>query len=166
MTQPSSPTLKQTVFLSAILALAWLLWSGLYKPLILGFGLLSCVLTMIVVRRMQFFDRETYSLQPSIKLMRYWLWLLVEIAHSSVAVAKVVLNPSLPISPRVVRVTAPSDQSFEQVILGNSITLTPGTLTLDIFEGTLRVHTLTDEGARALLSGEMLDRVAQLSKDT
>ena len=166
MTQPSSPTLKQTVFLSAILALAWLLWSGLYKPLILGFGLLSCVLTMIVVRRMQFFDLETYSLQPSIKLMRYWLWLLVEIAHSSVAVAKVVLNPSLPISPRVVRVTAPSDQSFEQVILGNSITLTPGTLTLDIFEGTLRVHTLTDEGARALLSGEMLDRVAQLSKDT
>ena len=166
MTQPSSPTLKQTVFLSAILALAWLLWSGLYKPLILGFGLLSCVLTMIVVRRMHFFDRETYSLQPSIKLMRYWLWLLVEIAHSSVAVAKVVLNPSLPISPRVVRVTAPSDQSFEQVILGNSITLTPGTLTLDIFEGTLRVHTLTDEGARALLSGEMLDRVAQLSKDT
>ena len=166
MTQPSSPTLKQTVFLSAILALAWLLWSGLYKPLILGFGLLSCVLTMIVVRRMQFFDRETYSLQPSIKLMRYWLWLLVEIAHSSVAVAKVVLNPSLPISPRVVRVAAPSDQSFDQVILGNSITLTPGTLTLDIFEGTLRVHTLTDEGARALLSGEMLDRVAQLSKDT
>lgn len=166
MTQPSSPTLKQTVFLSAILALAWLLWSGLYKPLILGFGLLSCVLTMIVVRRMHFFDRETYSLQPSIKLMRYWLWLLVEIAHSSVAVAKVVLNPSLPISPRIVRVTAPSDQSFDQVILGNSITLTPGTLTLDIFEGTLRVHTLTDEGARALLSGEMLDRVAQLSKDT
>jgi Multisubunit Na+/H+ antiporter, MnhE subunit len=166
MTHPASPTVKQTIFLSVILALAWLLWSGLYKPLLLTLGLLSCALTVIVVRRMEFFDKETYSLKPNLKLLRYWFWLLKEITHSSIAVTKVILNPSLPISPRVVSVTAPSDQSFDQVILGNSITLTPGTLTLDIHEGTLRVHTLTDEGARALLSGEMLERVERLSKDT
>lgn len=166
MTHPASPTVKQTIFLSVILALAWLLWSGLYKPLLLTLGLLSCALTVIVVRRMEFFDKETYSLKPNLKLLRYWFWLLKEITHSSIAVTKVILNPSLPISPRVVSVTAPSDQSFDQVILGNSFTLTPGTLTLDIHEGTLRVHTLTDEGARALLSGEMLERVERLSKDT
>lgn len=166
MTHPASPTVKQTIFLSLILALAWLLWSGLYKPLLLTLGLLSCALTVIVVRRMEFFDKETYSLKPNLKLLRYWFWLLKEITHSSIAVTKVILNPSLPISPRVVSVTAPSDQSFDQVILGNSITLTPGALTLDIHEGTLRVHTLTDEGARALLSGEMLERVERLSKDT
>lgn len=166
MTHPASPTVKQTIFLSVILALAWLLWSGLYKPLLLTLGLLSCALTVIVVRRMEFFDKETYSLKPNLKLLRYWFWLLKEITHSSIAVTKVILNPSLPISPRVVSVTAPSDQSFDQVILGNSITLTPGALTLDIHEGTLRVHTLTDEGARALLSGEMLERVERLSKDT
>lgn len=159
MTHSDSPTIARTLFFSAVLAVAWLLWSGLYKPLLLSLGLISCVLTMILVRRMQFFDDEVYSFHLSWRLIRYWGWLVTEIWRSSIEVTKIVLHPKCPVSPHTVEVKTDASDNFTQVLLGNSITLTPGTLTIDVYEGVLTVHTLTDAGAKALLSGEMAAKV-------
>jgi multicomponent Na+:H+ antiporter subunit E len=65
-------------------------------------------------------------------------------------------------SPRLVEVKAGSDHAVDQVILGNSITLTPGTLTIDLHYGLLKVHALTETGANDLVSGEMNRRVTAL----
>ena len=54
---------------------------------------------------------------------------------------------------------------FDQVILGNSITLTPGTLALDVYEGVIKVHALTEAGARELAAGDMDRRVTGLRGD-
>jgi len=159
MTHIRQPTLGRTVALSLILATAWLLWSGLYKPLLLILGFLSCALTVLIVRRMKLFDDETYSLHFSWRLVRFWGWLAKEIWLSSIEVAKIVLHPKCPVSPRIVVLQTRASDNFTQVLLGNSITLTPGTLTLDVHEGQLTVHTLTDAGAKALLSGEMAAHV-------
>lgn len=159
MTNVTQPTLGRTVVLSLILATAWLLWSGLYKPLLLSLGLVSCAITVVVIRRMKFFDDELYSLHFSWRLVRFWGWLGKEIWLSSIEVAKIVLHPKRPISPRTVELHTNADDNFTQLLLGNSITLTPGTLTLDVHEGKLTVHTLTDAGAKALLSGEMAAKV-------
>ena len=146
------------------LAASWLLWSGIFEPLLLGLGALSCLLSFLIVWRMGYFDKDIFALRFSLRLLAYWGWLIKEIAKSSLDVAKVVVNPKLPTSCRFIEIKATSPDSVDQVILANSITLTPGTLTLDLHEGVLKVHTLTQAAADDLMSGEMDRRVAGLRK--
>jgi len=150
--------------LLSLLITAWLLWSGLYTPLLLGLGALSCILSLYLAYRIGFFE-EVFSLQVIPRLPRYWGWLLLEIAKSSLEVTLIILHRKPPISPTVVEFEAAPPGPVGQAILGNSITLTPGTLTLDVHNGRLRVHCLTQKGADALLSGEFNRRAGALTKD-
>ena len=156
-----SPLVRRIALLVA-LALAWLLWSGLFKPLLLGLGLFSCLLTFVLVTRMGYFKNELFALRVSPRLFAYWIWLGREVFRSSIQVARVVLDPALPISPRTIDIKSTSGHLVDQVILANSITLTPGTLALDLHEGVIKVHTLTEDGAKDLASGEMDRRVDAL----
>ena len=145
-----------------MLALAWLLWSGFYKPLLLSLGLFSCLLCLYLGARVGFFRKVTgLHLIPS--LPKYWLWLLIEVFKSSVQVAKIILNPKLPISPTLVDIDAQKMGPTGQVMLGNSITLTPGTVTVDVFEGNLKVHCLTQEGAQDVEAGSMKQYMSELT---
>jgi multicomponent Na+:H+ antiporter subunit E len=148
--------------LLVILIVAWLLWSGIYKPLLLGLGAFSCVLCIYLAHRVGFF-RQASGLHLIPRLPRYWFWLLIEIVKSSFDVAKIVLSPKLPISPTLIEFDALPQGPIGQAILGNSITLSPGTVTLDVHDGKLLVHCLTREGARALLSGDANSRAAALT---
>jgi multicomponent Na+:H+ antiporter subunit E len=156
-----SPLVRRIALLVA-LALAWLLWSGLFKPLLLALGVFSCVLTFFLVTRMGYFKNEMFALRFSFRLFSYWIWLGREIFRSSMQVARVVLHPALPISPQIIDIKSTSGHLVDQVILANSITLTPGTLALDLHKGIIKVHTLTADGARDLASGEMDRRVDAL----
>jgi multicomponent Na+:H+ antiporter subunit E len=150
-----------TLFFS--LAALWLLWSGLYKPLLLGLGLVSCVLVVWLVRRFETVDQESVPLSLGWGVVPYWAWLLKEMVKSSLTVTRIVLSPRLRISPRVVQVESRLSTEVGRVVLGNSITLTPGTLTIDIDRaGVLTVHALTAEGAADLQAGEMTRRVTAL----
>ena len=151
------------IFLIIGLATVWVLLSGLYKPLLLGLGAFSCLLCAYLAHRMGFFRHSAiFRLLP--RLPGYWWWVLREIVVSSVSVAKLILSPSLPISPTVVVLKADQYREVSQVILGNAITLSPGTVTVDVHEGELVVHCLTEAGARELQSGEALQRVADLER--
>ena len=143
--------------------LAWLLWSGIYKPLLIVLGVLSCLLVLVLSRRMGFFEKGVYSLHLIWRLLPFWGWLGKELVASNLQVARIVLSPTLPISPTVVKIEALPEDPVGQAILGNSITLTPGTVTLDDHEGVLLVHCLTEEGAEALVEGDMNRRVAALA---
>lgn len=92
----------------------------------------------------------------------YIPWLAVRVVLASLEVAYAVLHPRLPISPRLVRITAGNSHTLARLTLANSITLTPGTVTLDVEEDTYLVHALTEEGARSLETGEIPNRVAAL----
>jgi multicomponent Na+:H+ antiporter subunit E len=145
-----------------LLAAAWLLWSGIYKPLLLWLGAFSCLLSVWIAHRVGFFERAS-GLHVIPKLPGLSLWLLREITLSSLEVVRIVLNPKLPISPTVVYIDAEPKGPVGQVILSNSITLTPGTVTLDVFNNRLCVHCLTREGAEALVSGDANRRIAALT---
>jgi multicomponent Na+:H+ antiporter subunit E len=82
---------------------------------------------------------------------------------SSFEVALIVLNPKLPISPTIVEIEAEPQGTIGQATLGNAITLSPGTVTLDVHNGLLRVHCLTRHGAQALLLGDANRRTAALT---
>jgi len=150
--------------LTLLLAVAWLLWSGMFKPLLLGLGVLSCALSVFLAKRMGYFDSNVYALHLSFRLVGYWFWLLREIVLSSIDVARVVLSRNISLSTKVVELDASDLDPVEQVLLGNSITLTPGTLTLDVSEGRLLVHALTAEGAAEVVGGSMKQRVAALRR--
>jgi multicomponent Na+:H+ antiporter subunit E len=158
----TSQTITRMLVLLIPLVAAWLLWSGIYKPLLLGLGLFSCLLTIYIKHRMQYFETEVFALRFGRRLLGYWLWLAKEVVKSSLDVARIVLSPGLPISPRVVKIQASCEHPVDQAILANSITLTPGTLALDVHNGEIIVHALTQAGADELERGEMDRRVATL----
>ena len=162
--QRGQTRLSSVLLLLLILAISWLLWSGLFKPLLIGLGAFSCVLSTYLAYRMGFFRHHKALLRLLPRLPGYWLWLLKEIVISSIDVAKTILTPSINISPTVVRIKSTTKTDVGQVILGNSITLSPGTVTLDVHEGEILVHCLTREGAEELQKDEANRRVAELER--
>lgn len=152
------------IVLAVLLAAAWLLWSGLFKPLLLGLGLFSCALVLLISKRMRLFDTDILELRFMTRLLSFWAWLGREIVRSSLEVTRTVLDPKLPISPTVAEFDSNCDHPVDRAILGNSITLTPGTLTLSIDGQRFTVHALTEDGARELMAGEMDRRVSELRR--
>ena len=122
------------------------------------------MLSVYLANRMGFFRHQKDLLSLIPRLPGYWLWLLKEIIVSSLEVAKLILKPSMPISPTVVVLTAENQTDVGQVIFGNSITLSPGTVTLDLHEGQILIHCLTSESAKELQKGEANRRAAALEK--
>jgi len=153
--------LKRQIALALVIwMLAWLLWSGLYMPLLIILGALSCLLTVWLGWRMDFFEQDFFRPRRLLRLLPFWGWLGKELIRSNLQVARIVLSPSLPISPTLVTLQALPQDDLGQAILGNAITLTPGTLTIDDHEGQLLVHCLTSDVADELAAGEMNRRVA------
>lgn len=139
----------------------WLLLSGYFSnPLLLTFGALSCTLVVYLTRRMHLFDSDNPSLGLFFRFLLYLPWLIKEIALSNIDVVRRILSPGLPISPTVVRVKVGQRGDLARVIFANSITLTPGTVSLWLGEDYVEVHALTEAGAEALSGGEMNRRVS------
>jgi multicomponent Na+:H+ antiporter subunit E len=150
------------VSLGLVLYGAWLLMSGHFEPLLLGLGVVSCVVVVLVCRRMDVVDREGHPVHLTWAAIAYWPWLLWEILKANWDVTKRALHPSLPISPTIVRVKASQRSDVGQVIYANSITLTPGTISVEVGGGEILVHALTREGAESLEGGDMDRRCARV----
>ncbi len=146
-----------------VFVVTWLLWSGIYQPLVLALGALSCLLVTLLAVRIGFFDKDIYALHLGPRLPSYWLWLLKEIFTANLQVARIVLSPTLPIRPTIVTIDASELPPVSQATLANAITLTPGTLVMDIDSGRIEAHCLTTEAATALEDGEMLRRARRLT---
>jgi len=154
--------LIHAISLTIGLAGLWLLLSGHYDPLLLGFGAFSCILVVAISLRMDVVDREGHPIHLGARALTYFPWLLLEIVKSSIDVARRILDPRLPISPTRVRVKAGQPSELGQMIYANSITLTPGTVSMSVEDGYIDVHALTAEGAMALREGEMDRRVTRM----
>jgi len=153
------------LLMALLLAAAWLLWSGFFTPLLLVLGALSCGLVVYLAYRMHLFDTDVFAIGLSLRLFRFWAWLAGEVVRSSLEVARLVLSRKMPISPTVVEFSTTCTHPVDHAILGNAITLTPGTLTLNIDGNTFLVHCLTRLGAAEIQAGEMDRRVATLRSD-
>ena len=154
--------MKQAPLLFAPLMAVWLLLSGHFETTLVAYGVLSAVVVVALMAHLRILDSEALPVHLGFRAALYLPWLLKEIALSNIAVARVILDPQLPIRPRILRVRASQRSDVALVIYANSITLTPGTVTLDVRNGEFLVHALTDESARGLLTGKMDRRVARL----
>ncbi len=156
----------------ASLALAlfafWLLLSGLYKPFLIGAGAISAIVIALAGRRFGYTDREGHPVELILAGFRYWPWLLVEIAKSAFNVARIILSPSLPIGPQLAKLRAGPQTAVGMATLANSITLTPGTITVDTdrHHHWIGVHALTGSIIADLKGGDMDRRVARFEKQS
>ena len=147
-----------------MLCVVWQLWSGHTEPMIVGFGLFSVLFVMAISRRMDAIADSPRRYRLGARPLLYLPWLGWEIVKSNIDVAKIILNPKLPISPRLIRVPASQKTAVGQVAYANSITLTPGTISLDVRDNQILVYALTKEAADGVESGEMDRRVAALER--
>jgi len=153
---------QRLVVLTVCLTIVWGLWSGHTEPMILGFGVFSIGLTARYTARMDRVDGEAPHYPFGMRLLGYLPWLAWEVVKSNLDVARIILTPSLPISPRLIRVPGTQRTDMGIVTYANSITLTPGTITCDVRDGALMVHALTAESAAGVESGEMDAKVTAL----
>lgn len=130
------------VSLSLVLALMWWVLSGYDKITLLAFGVISVVIAIVLVLRMRILDRETVPFLRLHTLIPYYIWLGGEMAKASMAVVKAALKPEIDITPRLVRVPVKADTDLARCVFANSITLTPGTVTVEIEEDAYLVHAL------------------------
>ena len=135
--------------------------SGHFTPLLLGLGGVSVALVTWLAARMRIVDREGLPVQHGLAILPYGVWLLREVVTSSLAIARTVTARELEIQPQVFTVKGLPHDAVAQTLYANSITLTPGTVTLDVDDQHLLIHALTNHASEGLHAGEMRRRVAQ-----
>lgn len=144
-----------------VLFVFWLLLSGYFTLFLVTVGALTAIGIVLLAHRMNVIDHEGHPIHLSWRVLGYWPWLMKEIAKSAWEVSRIIVNPRLPISPTLVRVKTSQQTTVGVVTYANSITLTPGTISVDVKRDEILVHALTREGAIGLLAGEMDRRVTR-----
>ncbi len=160
--------MKHGLPLALVLAATWLLWSGHTEALILGLGAVSVVAVVLAAGRLRLLDEEGVPLAVmNARLPGYVLWLLVQLVLSNLDVVRrvwVALLGGASVAPRMVKVTPTQRTAVGRVLFANSVTLTPGTVSVRLYDGELLVHALHAGSADDLLGGEMDRRVTALER--
>ena len=149
----------QIAGLFAALYLFWILLSGIFTPFLLAAGVASALFVAWITHRMELVDREGHPFHLTWAAARYWPWLIKEILKSAIDVSRVILDPRRPATPTVVRFRPRQKTVVGLVTHANSITLTPGTLSIEVGQEEFMVHGLTRESASAAVDSEMDRRV-------
>lgn len=141
----------------------WLLLSGYFTAFLIAAGAGSALAVLLFSQRMGIIDREGHPHHLGWRaFFFYWPWLVKEIVKSAWDVTCRILHPQLPVSPTLARFKPSQQTDLGLVIHANSITLTPGTISVKVGRDEFLVHALTAEGAASLAGSEMDRRVTDL----
>lgn len=153
---------KTIIYLSVwaiVLSGFWLLLSGFFKPLLLSFGLISVALVLVLLHRMDNTDTENQKLAFNLSFLRYILWLLGQVVSSSLEVTRLVWGSRKELRPAIGKLPIDKVPKKSRVLYANSITLTPGTLSIDIDDKYVTIHALNEESLESLKHGDMVDKI-------
>lgn len=155
-----------TLVLAVALLVLWLVLSGHYTTLLIAFGVTCVSLVVWFAHRMRIVDREGVFIHLFPGLVGYWVWMMKEMFLSNVQAARIVLSPSLPISPALIYYRSSQKTDLGRVLFGNSVTLTPGTVTTDVEGEDLRIHALAWVFVDGVEEGVMDARVSRLEGES
>ena len=131
-----------------VLFLFWLLLSGHFDPLHLFLGVICSIGVALLSHDLLIGAQPLGTLFGRLyRLLRYLPWLVYKVAVANIDVAYRVLHPKMPIDPELVTLPRRLESEFGETTLANSITLTPGTVTVDVDQGHFLVHALTKGAA-------------------
>jgi multicomponent Na+:H+ antiporter subunit E len=152
-----------------ILFVFWIFLSGQFDIFHLSLGVISCALVSQISGNLLFREKTIRSAYPweVLRFLKYLPWLLYQIVLANIHVAYLVLHPKMftLIDPHIIRFKVKLKTDIGLTTFANSITLTPGTITVLIHEESFYVHAINQKVADDLLTGEMEDRVTQIYKE-
>jgi len=99
---------------------------------------------------------------PWLGLLLYVPWLIGQVVKSGLHMTQLILHPHLPIEPRMIPYTPRLQDPAGLVLLGNSVTLTPGTITAEITPDQLLIHAIDSRSAEGIVDGTFEDRIARV----
>lgn len=141
----------------------WLLLSGHYDLFHIGIGVLCCGLVSHVSHDLLFANPRAGDMRVIVKrFFIYVPWLLYQIVMSNLHVVRLALGPKSLIDPKIIQFKTKLESDISMVTLANSITLTPGTITVDVKDGVYYVHAVSKKVAEDLMTGEMEDKIAHI----
>lgn len=156
---------RRLVLILALVAL-WLLLSGYWnKATLVGFGAFSVAVTLWFADRAETVDREGVPTSIFPRVISYMLWLIFEIGKANVMVAREVIRPQIRLAPKLFRVPADQPSDLTRTMFANSVTLTPGTVTVDVREDCLLIHALDESFADVDGITEMGNKVTRLEAE-
>lgn len=156
--------MKHTISLFITLSAFWLLNSGHYSLLILSLGFASIVLILVIAHRMDVIDQESQPIHLTPDIFGYLCWLIKEIVQANITVVKHIWLKGEAISPSLTEIKISQQTDMGKVIYANSITLTPGTVAIDLVEDKIIVHALLSKDIESLEVGEMDRRVTRMER--
>jgi multicomponent Na+:H+ antiporter subunit E len=145
-----------------ILSVFWLLLSGMYNPLLLSFGMASVVVVLLVLRRMENVDKKRQQVGTGLRLIRYTPWLIAQVLKSSIHVTKLIWGSPNKVSPTLAKINISNVPPNKRVLYANSITLTPGTLCVDLKGDELTIHALQKSSITELEEGYMENKITSI----
>lgn len=155
--------MTHTVTLLVLLILFWLFNSNHYSLLGLALGVTSIATVLCISIRMKVIDNEAQPLHLPLQIPRFYLWLLKEVILSNISVTRQIWRKTPDISPQLLTIKNNQQTDLGKVIYANSITLVPGTVTVNLQEDIMTVHALTKETAEDLQTGEMEHRINRMT---
>jgi multicomponent Na+:H+ antiporter subunit E len=146
-----------------ILFAFWTLLSGKFDAFHLALGVICSTVAAYLFHDLLFVNVRVGDMRTvAWRFITYIPWLLYQIFMANLHVASLVVRRRMPIEPKVLTFKTKLETDVSRVTLANSITLTPGTITMDIQEGVFYVHALSKKVADELNAGEMEDRIAHI----
>ncbi len=151
-------------FIFCLLLVVWVVFSGLFDLFHLSLGVVSSALVTWISSDLLFRDRAVplhRRIRQGLRLSGYLFWLMGQVVLANNNLLRLSLAGKRAIHPRIVRYRTELQSDFEKYLLANSITLTPGTVTMKIIGQTFYIHAIGDHAARSL-DGEMDRRIARI----
>lgn len=146
------------------LMVAWVVFSGLLDLFHLTLGVISCGLVTWLSEDLLFARRDTTlrrRLRQGRRMVWYLLWLLWQVVLANIHLLRLSFSPRSALQPQIVRYETKLETDFEKFLLANSITLTPGTVTMKILGNNLYIHAISDFAADGL-NGPMESHIAHI----
>ena len=156
--------IRRMLPLVLLLAAFWLVLSGHFDPLTLALGGVAVSVVCAMAWRAELQPHPGLTLRFMVRLPRFFLWLAGQVLLSSLTVVRIVWSPRRVLRPVVASTPAQDLPELTQVTYANAITLTPGTLSLDVSDKLIRVHSLQQGDIDELRKGTMLGRVPRTGK--
>ena len=153
--------MRHTISLSIALAAFWLLSSGHYNAFMLSLGAASIIAVLYIAHRMDVVDHESQPIHLTLKFLSYYAWLIKEIILANIFVVKHIWLGNKSITPTLKTIKGSQNTDIGKVIYANSITLTPGTVTVNLEGNLFMVHALCHKSIDDLEAGEMDRRGSQ-----
>ncbi|MCM2373131.1 Na+/H+ antiporter subunit E [Rhodopirellula sp. ICT_H3.1] len=158
--------MKYALTLFVALTANWLLWSGHFdNPFLIGLGIASCVICLWLSSRMNIVDEEGAPAHLGVRpFLMYAPWLAKEIVLSNINVARIILSREMPLRRNLISVPARQKSELGRVIFANSITLTPGTVSVRLEGNQVLVHGLSLSESSDEMTDEMGERVCRIER--